>query len=221
MAYTKGNSSQIVVGAAALFTRNTDGTMAAADLPDFVSGEKYVETLSGDTSFTNVGYTSNGLELMFQPDFGEVKVDQVLDAAKLFKQGMKVELKTTFAEATLENLLVATAGKSSDLSGAIAGDGNALELNLVSGELGEYPIERGIVAVGASVQVDPVTGEALTTDTVERIYSAYRALSIQNVTVNAKRDAPSEFEVTFRLLPDDVGAYGKIVDHVVGSVSAS
>jgi hypothetical protein len=54
----------------------------------------------------------NGLELVFQPDFGEVQVDQLLDVAKLYKQGMQVNLNTAFAEATLENLLVAIAGKA-------------------------------------------------------------------------------------------------------------
>jgi hypothetical protein len=49
--------------------------------------------------------------------------------------------------------------------------------------------------------------------TVERVYTAYRALSIENVTVSAKRDEASMFEVSFRLLPEDTsGSYGKIVD---------
>lgn len=215
MAYTRGNSSQIVVGAAALFTRNTTGTMIAGNLPDMVVGTKYTDSLSATGSgFTNVGYTSNGLELNFQPDFGEVKVDQVLDVAKLYKQGMKVELKTTFAEATLENLLVSIGGKTSELTKP---NTNRSELILNAGDLGDYPIERGIVAVGASVQTD-LDGVAAS-QAVERIYSAYRAMSIQNVMVNAKRDTATEFDVTFRLLPDDNGAYGKIVDRIISATS--
>jgi hypothetical protein len=146
----------------------------------------------------------NGLELQFQPDFGEVQVDQVLDAAKLFKQGMQVNLATAFAEATLENLLTAIAAPSSDLSGDKAtSNGQVLELS--AGRLGECPVERALVAVG------PGTGDCTDTD-VERVYIAYRALSIENVTVSAKRDEASMFEVTFRLLPADNGNYGKIVD---------
>ena len=109
MAYTRGNSSQIIVGAAALFTYE-GGELTNADLPTYVDGTSFKDTLEGTlvapTDFRNVGYTSNGLEIQFQPDFAEVAVDQVLDAAKLFKQGMKVNLKTSFAEATLENLLL-------------------------------------------------------------------------------------------------------------------
>jgi hypothetical protein len=80
-------------------------------------------------------------------------------------------------------------------------------LNLSAGELGECPVERGIAAVG------PGTGDCDDSSNVERVYVGYRALSIENVTVSAKRDEPSMFEVSFRLLPEDAsGAYGKIVD---------
>ena len=203
MAYTRGNSSNIIVGAASVFI--ADGALSKATLPEFVASESYRETLSDieelDGSFKNIGYTMNGLELQFQPDFGEVQVDQLLDVAKLYKQGMQVSLATAFAEATLENLLLAIAGNSNDLN--IAGT----ELDLYSGQLGECPVERGIVAVG------PGTGDCENSATAERVYAAYRALSIENVTVSAKRDEASMFEVTFRLLPDDADAsYGRIVD---------
>jgi hypothetical protein len=159
-------------------------------------------------TFTNIGYTSNGLELMFEPDFGEVSVDQVLDVAKLFKQGMKVSMKTSFAEATLENLLVSIAAKPTDLG--VAGDkllSTGQALNLSAGTIGECPVERGIIAVG------PGTGDCSPGTQIERVYEAYRALSIESVTVSAKRDEPSAFEVSFRLLPSDKGgSYGKIID---------
>ena len=204
MAYQAGDSKQIIVGAAALFVAK-NSTLDGDSLPAFVSGTSYKETLSADADFRNVGYTNNGLELAFQPDFGEVKVDQVLDVAKLYKQGMQVSLKTSFAEATLENLLLATAANSNDLSGDNATSAGQT-LNLSAGRLGECPVERGLIAVG------PGTGDCDAAG-VERVYAAYRALSIENVTVSAKRDTATEFEVTFRLLPEDQsGSYGKIVD---------
>ena len=202
--YTRGSSNNIIVGAAALFTYDA-GTLADADLPAYVSGTSYKDTLANDADFRNVGYTSNGLELQFQPDFAEVAVDQVLDAAKLFKQGMKVNLKTTFAESTLENLLFALAGKDSDLS-TVSGNPT---LNMSAGDIGECPVERGLVAVG------PGTGDCAEGSNLERIYAAYRALSIDSVTVSAKRDAATMFDVSFRLLPNDNASYGKIVDRTV------
>tara|TARA_B110000503_G_scaffold1165_2_gene1529 strand:+ start:6596 stop:7240 length:645 start_codon:yes stop_codon:yes gene_type:complete len=211
MAYTRGSSTNIIVGAAALFTFDTAGEMAESDLPAYVANESFRDTLTDDGTFTNVGYTMNGLELQFQPDFGEVQVDQVLDVAKLYKQGMQVNMNTTFAEATLENLLVAIAASSSDLS-ALTGTGigsNSQEFNISAGNLGECPVERGLVAVG------PGTGDCAPTEQIERVYAAYRALSIDNVTVSAKRDEASMFDVSFRLLPNNDGSYGKIVDRTI------
>ena len=222
MAYSRGSSSNIIVGAAALFTHNAgpigydeDGKItdvqAASDLPPMTaSATSYKETLSNaDEDYTNIGYTSNGLELAFQPDFGDVAVDQLLDVARLFKQGMTVNLNTSFAESTLENLLVAIAGKGGTAGSPYGGDLSAETLGLQTlkmsaGDIGDVPLERGIVAVG------PGSGSSL--DPKERIYVAYRALSIENVTVSAKRDEATMFEVSFRLLPNDNASYGKIVD---------
>jgi hypothetical protein len=205
MAYTRGDSTNIIVGAAALFTYEL-GNLTDGDLPAYVDGTSYKDTLSDPANdFRNVGYTMNGLELQFQPDFGEVKVDQVLDVAKLFKQGMQVSLKTAFAESTLENLLFSLAGKDADLS-SVAGNPT---LNLSAGDIGECPVERGLVAVG------PGTGDCAVGSELERVYVAYRALSIENVTVSAKRDEATMFEVSFRLLPNDDASYGKIVDRTV------
>jgi hypothetical protein len=271
MAYTRGSTSNIIVGAAALFVTNLNSYLEATNVPAFVSGESYKETLAlrfsgsanvdtqfnttGTTvpSFRNVGYTQNGIELSFQPDFGEVMVDQLLDVAKMFKQGMKVTLKTSFAEATLENLLLAIAGRNQDLvTGVVESFGIATlttglgtaastvgvtypgsglvatvvgsvptastivpkTLNITSGELGDYPIERGLIAVGPGLysKDGQEAGGLSVNDQAERVYMAYRAISIDNVTVEAKRDSASVFEVSFRLLPDDNGVYGKIVD---------
>ena len=213
MAYTRGTSSDIIVGAAALFT--ADSTLTPATVPAFVSTQSYKTTLSNTANIAagieNVGYTSNGIEITFQPDFGEVQVDQILDVAKLYKQGMQVTLATSFAEATLENLLFSIAGQGDDLSGTKSTSAGR-SLNLASGDIGECPVERALIAVG------PGTGDCDDSSSVERGYVAYRALSIENVTVSAKRDTPTMFDVTFRLLPEDTsGSYGKIIDRTVQS----
>lgn len=217
MAYTIGDSKQIIVGAAALFVNVAGSELAPSTLPEFVAGEAYAETLAGDAGFRNVGFTSNGLEMQFQPDFGEVQVDQLLDSAKLFKQGMQVNLRTSFAEATLENLLIAIAAPASDLvtgtssAPGVAGTGaKTTTLNLSSGKLGECPVERGLVAVG------PGTGDCTAANGKERIYVAFRSLSMDSVTVSAKRDTATTFEVSFRLLPNGTGSYGHLVDRTVG-----
>ena len=204
MAYTRGNNQNIIVGAASFFI--ADYILGSGGLPAVNANASYRDTLSSTSGFRNIGYTTNGLELTFQPNFGEVQVDQVLDVAKLYKQGMQVQMKTSFAEATLENLMVALAYNSSNLTGTkLSSAGQTLVLG--AGDIGECPVERGIVAVG------PGTGDCDDSDHIERIYAAYRALSIDNVTVSAKRDAATMFDVTFRLLADDeTASYGKVID---------
>jgi hypothetical protein len=214
MAYTRGDSKKIIVGAAALFVADDsleyfDGvgyrfsSASTTGVPAFSGATDFKTVMSACTAFTNVGYTMNGLELQFQPDFGEVQVDQLLDVARMYKQGMSVSLVTAFAEATLDNLVTAIAADDADLSTS----GSFQTLELLSGDIGDVPVERALVAVG------PGTGDPQITK--ERVYVANRALSIENVTVSAKRDEPSMFEVTFRLLSASNGSYGKIVDRTL------
>lgn len=217
MANAVGDARNIIVGAAALFV-TTGGELELTDLPTFKAGQSYADALSANTGFKNVGFTTNGIELQFQPDFGEVQVDQLLDSAKLFKQGMQVNLRTAFAEATLENLLVAIAGVNSDRTttasskpGIPGGTTVTETLNLSSGKLGECPVERGLVAIG------PGTGDCTAANGKERIFVLHRALSMDSVTVNVKRDTATTFEVSFRLLPNAQGSYGKMVDRTVGT----
>jgi hypothetical protein len=220
--YKRGDSKNIIVGAASFFVADTPlvADPESGTIPEFDPLVSYRETLSDNElitdpgyGFTNVGYTMNGLELQFQPDFGEVQVDQLLDVAKLYKQGMQVNLNTAFAEATLENLLIALAyGNDQKTGSKTSSDG--LVLTLSAGELGECPVERGIIAVG------PGTGDCEAGSSIERVYIGYRALSIESVTVSAKRDEASMFEVSFRMLPEDASAsYGKIVDRTIIGVS--
>jgi hypothetical protein len=224
---TRGNSNQIIVGAAQLFVsksgplEHVSGTSPAVysfngasttGIPAFVDGTAYADTVEAATAnWRNVGYTMNGLEVQFQPDFGEVQVDQLLDVAKLYKQGMQVSMVTAFAEATLENLVVALATSDDNYDDA---DPDEVTLNLSAGDLGEVPVERAIIAIGPGSGDPAATGA----NKVERVYTGHRVLSIENVTVSAKRDEPSMYEVTFRLLPASNGSYGKIVDRVVGTV---
>jgi hypothetical protein len=224
---TLGNSKNIIVGAAQVFISKqgpleyysgtgsaaiyTWGSGSVTKIPAFSASTKYADTVeAATTDWRNVGYTSNGLEIQFQPDFGEVQVDQILDVARMYKQGMQVSLVTAFAEGTLENLVVAAAFADSDLEGSSA---TQQTLTLNSGNLGEVPLERAIIAIG------PGTGDpdAIGASAKERVYIGFRALSIENVTAMAKRDAPTNFEVTFRLMPANNGAYGKIVDRIVSS----
>jgi hypothetical protein len=195
-----------------------NGTAGTGTPPvGYVAGESYTATLNGvdvdasgtasattGAAYRNVGYTNNGLQITYNPSYGSVTVDQLLDSAKLFKETMEVMIATEFAEGTLENVL----GVFGQSAATLTESGK--KLGLAAGALGEAPVERQLVAIGQA----PTTAASSKT---ERVYYARRVLSVQQSQFSLARNAASTFPVTFRLLPSgaagDAGAeYGTIVD---------
>lgn len=243
----KATSRNIIVGAASTFLSAADSLSANWDsvvLPARVAGTPFTRTLEANDIDTNpsglwrgTGYTSGGIEVSYNPDYGEVDVDQLLDAAKMFKQKMTAEVKTTFAEATLENLAVVWAQGSSsvrkstasttatDVTGATVDatkdfDGVAVPvdetvLGIEAGALGIEPVERQMVFVGPSPRVAP--GGVNANKKRERIYHVRRVLSVQASTQSAKKTEATTFPVTFRLLPSEISGaeYGTIRDRLI------
>jgi hypothetical protein len=224
------NSKNIIVGAGVLYIGADSTEKTITDIPK--SPATYADNTAGtyqnpsnvnDTAFDHVGFTSEGVDFSFEPDYGEVQVDQLLDVAKIYKQGQKVMVKTTLTEATLENFLVVLGGKSTDLratSTHASSKGKTQILDLNGGALGYAPVERSILIVG------PGPESLLTTSpnggtVVERIYLGSRALSMETVSVGIKRNEATVFPVTFRLLPsnsstavDGNAIYGKVIDRI-------
>lgn len=214
MAYTAGTSTNIVTGAAAMFIGTSSLTSSSGTaLPTIASNSAATDVLDGGTGFRNVGYTTDGLELSFEPNYNEVMVDQDLDSAKIFKTEMKAYAQCTLAEATLLNVLVVLGGQTADysstgvtsidgISGATSG---ITYLDLKPGSLFDTPVERTVVWVGNPA--GKVAG-----DKKERIYYAPRAMSMETVSVAVKRDEAATLPVRFRLLVDSNGKYGKVYD---------
>lgn len=214
MAYTAGTSSNIVTGAAALFIGTTPITTdVGTSLPAIASNSEATTALSDGVGFKNVGYTTDGLALSFEPNYNEVMVDQVLDAAKIFKTEMKAYAQCTLAEATLLNLLVVLGGQTADysstgvstidnISGSVSG---ITYMNLNPGSLFDTPVERTAVWVGNPS--GKTAGQKK-----ERIYYAPRTMSMETVAINVKRDEAATLPVRFRLLADNNGRFGRVYD---------
>jgi hypothetical protein len=224
------NAKNIIVGAGSVYLGVDTGAEYDEDTIFAASGTtgasvaltgavaKPTAQIPGNVNADNwqsVGYTSEGVDLSFEPEYGEVQVDQLLDVARIFKQGQRVMLNTSFTEGTLENLLIAIGGKSTDLGTTTSGV-RAMDIN--GGALGYTPIERSILVVGPAPE-ELIVGQS--NKAAERIYIGYRALSMDTVGVGIKRDAATVFPVSFRLLPssDEVAAdgnatYGKVIDRV-------
>lgn len=216
MALTKKN---IIVGAARVYLGPSTSAAAglASSKPAFVAGTRYSTTMAtadGSTStgvatlvtnWKEVGYTQDGLEVATDPSWGEIEVDQLLDSAKIFKDGMSLSISTTFAEATLENLLIAWGQAATSVSSVGA---NETELAIEGGSLGEAPLERGLVAIGNAPE------NAGNNSYGERVYQAYRVLSVEATSINNSRAEAVTIPVTFRALPADNGRYGSVRDRL-------
>jgi hypothetical protein len=227
MAQSTGNAKNILVGASPLFLSIEDSTdtgyvdnmeagsanpgtlLRNTKVPAFISTESYTKSLNdinteagvNGAAYRNVGFTNNGLQITYNPTYGSVTVDQLLDTAKLFKESMEVMIATEMTEGTLENILVVFGQKGSTLSGGTLG--------IEAGALGAAPTERQLIAVGQAPTVSSPNSE--------RVYYARRVLSVQQSQFSLARNNPTTFPVTFRLLPSGDSAYagqeyGKIID---------
>lgn len=215
MALTKKN---IIVGAARMYLGPSVSEVAdlGSSKPAFASGTRYSTTMSaadGSTStgvgtlvtnWNEVGYTQDGLEIATDPSYAEIEVDQLLDSAKIFKDGMSLTISTTFAEATLENLLIAWGQAADTVSSVGAGE---KELSIEGGNLGEAPLERGLVAIGNATEIG-------NNKYGERVYQAYRVLSVEATTLTNSRAEAATIPVSFRALPADNGKYGSVRDRL-------
>ena len=233
---TYNSAKNIIVGASPLFINqaafdgdsNLDPTKGT-DKAIFSTSESYTTTLNAATTkWRNVGYTNNGLQITYNPTYGNVTVDQLLDTAKLFKESMEVMLATEMAEGTLENILVVFGqpGGAAGITESSGFDGDDTlttaeptsstpqVLGLAAGALLQAPVERQLIAVGPAPDYN-VTSYGKN----ERVYYARRVLSVQQSQFSLARNTPTTFPVTFRLLPSGDAAYagqeyGKIIDRV-------
>jgi hypothetical protein len=139
----------------------------------------------------------------------DIEIDQFGDAAKIIQSKVKVMVKTTLAEGTLNNL--ATAWNYDDET-----DGDTVKSNndgantktFLFGAQGVIPYEKALVVTGTAP--GSVAGDLLT-----RKFYTKRAISMESSTIAMKRAEATMFTVGFRILPTvaDVGyEYGKIVD---------
>jgi len=231
------NAKNIIVGAAPVFISTKDSTDAtyAADFENlldaghiaFTANQTASTPLAASAKVRNVGFTNNGLQITYNPTFEDVTVDQLLDAAKLFKSAMQVMIMTEMTEGTLQNVLTVfgqgastikknAAASSENYAGPATSAGD-LTLGLEAGALGIAPTERQLFAVGQAPTFKTVSGTESSANS-ERVYYARRVLSVQQTQFTLARNTPTTFPVTFRLLPDAnyVGAeYGKIIDRII------
>jgi hypothetical protein len=184
---------------------------------NIVVGEAVVKTGVSNVSMTNsdfdsltdVGATNGGVEISWEPDMVDIEIDQYGDAAKVIQSKVKVMVKTTLAEATLNNL--ATAWSYDNQTGGadiLANNDGSNTKTLLFGTQSVYPFEYALQIVGNA----PGSTASVTKT---RKFNTKRAVSFTSSMLSMKRAEASMFEVSFRILPvtGDAGyEYGKIID---------
>ena len=185
--------SNIVVGEAVVKTGESNIAMTTADFEALTDG----------------GATKGGVEISWEPDMVDIEIDQYGDAAKVIQSKVKVMVKTTLAEATLNNL--ATAWSYDNQTGGadiLANNDGANTKTLLFGTQSVNPFEYALQIRGSA----PGTTASVTKT---RKFNTKRAVSFTSSMLSMKRAEATMFEVSFRILPvtQDTGyEYGKIID---------
>jgi hypothetical protein len=133
------------------------------------SGQSTIAFLQGSTAssyWRDLGFTSTGVDVSYEPGYSDVVVDQLLDAARLFQQSLKITIKTELDEGSFENMNLVwgqqevynnlgAAGTASynTISGSGTASGAASvalvsQFGMAAGSLGIAPVERTLVFVG-------------------------------------------------------------------------
>ena len=190
---------------------------ASVNTANIVVGEAEIKVGASNTimtgtdfdALTSVGGTQNGVEISWEPDMVDIEVDQYGDAAKVIQSRVKVMLKTTLAEATLNNLAIAWSYDSTTGGADIKSNNDGANTRtFMFGVQNVYPYEKAVQIVG-----NAPGSNASTTKT--RKFNTKRAISFESSSISMKRAEASTFAVSFRILPvsSDVDyEYGKIID---------
>lgn len=204
MAYQTRN---LINGAAALYfsadSSDSAGWQGSVGLPASVPTESMRDTLEQSDDWFSAGFTTEGVEVEYTPEFTDVEVDQLLDAAQIYKTRQSFSVRTTLAEATLENLqivwampkeaLVKYATHSTGFDGETLVEGDSL-LGIAGGSLGEYPVERSLAFVGNAPRKPGYR--------TERVYHIRRVLQTEASSHGLRRGESTTFPVSFRCMPD-------------------
>ncbi len=209
MAY---NTKNIIHGAAGVFysvKSSLETGWDAVTLPPYVAGTSFQSSLNAATAdWHHVGLTTEGVDVEYSPEFKDVEVDQLLDAAEIYKTKQTMTVTTTLVEATLEHLLFVW-GMSETQQLKTSGDvpfdgGTALatderELGIYEGALGESPVERQLAFVGP--------GPKQPGKKTERVYHLRRVLQVEASSHGLKRAEETVFPASFRCLPDPSASF--------------
>ena len=187
-------------------------------LPDFTAtgtetNLRLEQYFDDEADWNFMGATQEGVELAYAPEYGEVEVDQLGDAAVMFFERSSVTMNTQLAEATLENLLIAWGFEDEYVQQVATEEVTQFSL----GVHGSDPTERSVAVVGKGAA--GTTGQRR-----DRVYHGRRVLSVEGSSLALRRSENTAYPVSFRLLADPQytnSEYGVIIDRIPGDTTAN
>lgn len=143
------------------FNQTAPGTFSNSASASTKSTANFLQTTASNY-WRDLGFTSTGVDISYEPGYSDVVVDQLLDAARLFQQSLKVVIKTELDEALFENMNIVwgqpekflnlgsqSASSVNAISGSITNNSASTQaLVMAAGSLGIAPVERSLVFVG-------------------------------------------------------------------------
>ena len=179
----------------------TGGTGSNVNSASGKSTVSFLNTASG--YWRDFGFTSTGVDISYEPGYSDVVVDQLLDAARLFQQSLKVIIKTELDEGLFENMNIVwgqqeqfinvgagasttyaiTGGSVSTLTGA-ASAAAVTQLAMAAGALGIQPVERSLVFVGTA----PGSYGRYNTGNPVSASTAITPVALNDTSSNAKKE---------------------------------
>lgn len=140
---------------------------------------------------TNIGFTTGGSEVRYEPEFVEVIADQAVGVVRKGRSLERMYVKTTMLEVSLQQLRLAFMLPSANLSGS------TLTLGYNDSC---WTDEVAIILTGPG----PNCGT--------RTWTFPQCISMGNKVYSMKRDEPVQFEVEYECLKDSSGNFGSVQD---------
>lgn len=140
---------------------------------------------------SNIGFTSGGTEVRYEPDFVEVMADQAVGVVRKGRSLERMYVKTTLLEASLEQIRIAFMFPAANLSGS------TLTLGY-NGSCWMSDVAITLVAPGPSCGT--------------RTWTFPVCNSMGSKTYSMKRDEATQFETEFEILKDTNGHFGTLTD---------
>ena len=198
------DARNILVGAAQIFvSRGTNAqrpstTPGSGDLAwtSTQSAKSYL--LGATTKWRDVGYTNAGLEVSYEPGYNDVMVDQLLDAARLFKSTIKVMLKTELTEGSLENVQLAF-GQNEDA--VTINSSGTLNTNAVLSYAGSTAVDPAKVSIASAGTASAVFANQTTVTPVTATSPTGNITFTNAPTFNITRDAAGSVSVVTLVYP--------------------